>query len=54
LLASGVPESTVLKIGGWVSRATLDRYNVMDMTRLAEAMEQGSKYVTDRTAHSGE
>lgn len=48
MIDSGVPESTVLKIGGWRSRTMLDRYNVVDMKRLAEAMEKAGKYVTDR------
>jgi integrase len=48
LIDSGVPESTVLKIGGWRSRTMLDRYNVVDMKRLADAMEKAGKYVTDR------
>jgi integrase len=47
LLASGVPESTVLKIGGWKTRAMLDRYNVADVSRLTAALEKGGSFVTE-------
>jgi hypothetical protein len=50
LLASGVDEGLVLKIGGWKTRAMLDRYNVTDIRRLSAAMEKGGKFVTDRIA----
>jgi integrase len=50
LLASGVDEGLVLKIGGWKTRAMLDRYNVTDISRLSVAMEKGGKFVTDRIA----
>jgi len=53
LLASGVDEGLVLKIGGWKTRAMLDRYNVADITRLTAAMEKGGKFVTDRIAVAG-
>jgi integrase len=53
LLASGVDEGLVLKIGGWKTRSMLDRYNVADPTRLAAAMEKGGKFVTDRIAVAG-
>jgi integrase len=53
LLASGVDEGLVLKIGGWKSRTMLDRYNVADITRLSAAMEKGGKFVTDRIAADG-
>src|SRR6516162_11428406 len=41
LLASGVDEGLVLKIGGWKTRAMLDRYNVADVSRLTAALEKG-------------
>jgi integrase len=50
LLASGVDEGLVLKIGGWKTRSMLDRYNVADITRLSAAMKKGGKFVTDRIA----
>jgi integrase len=50
LLASGVDEGLVLKIGGWKTRSMLDRYNIADITRLSAAMEKGGKFVTDRIA----
>jgi len=46
LLASGVDEGLVLKIGGWKTRSMLDRYNVADVSRLAAALEKGGKFVT--------
>ena len=46
-------EGLVLKIGGWKTRAMLDRYNVTDITRLSAAMEKGGKFVTDRIAVAG-
>jgi Phage integrase family len=53
LLAAGVDEGLVLKIGGWKTRAMLDRYNVADITRLHAAMEKGGKFVTDLIAGVG-
>jgi site-specific recombinase XerD len=53
LLAAGVDEGLVLKVGGWKTRSMLDRYNVADMTRLTEAMEKGGKFLTDRLAVAG-
>jgi len=47
LLASGVDEGLVLKIGGWKTRAMLDRYNVADVSRLTAALEKGGKFVTN-------
>lgn len=43
-LAAGIDESTVLKIGGWKTRAMLDRYNVQHAEILKAAMEQAAKY----------
>jgi integrase len=45
-LAAGVDESTVLKIGGWKTRAMLDRYNVQHADILKAAMEKAAKYVS--------
>jgi integrase len=50
LLAAGVDEGLVLKIGGWRSRTMLDRYNVTDITRLSAAMEKGSQFVANKLA----
>jgi len=48
LLDSGVNEGLVLKIGGWKTRAMLDRYNVTSRERLSKAMRQAGRYVVDR------
>jgi integrase len=53
LLESGVDEGTVLKIGGWKTRAMLDRYNVTSVARLTTAMEKAGKYITDRMKVAG-
>ena len=53
LLESGVDEGLVLKIGGWKTRAMLDRYNVTSVARLKAAMEKGGKYITDRMKVAG-
>ena len=45
LLAAGVDEGLVLKIGGWKTRAMLDRYNVQHAGRLKAAMERGAQFV---------
>jgi integrase len=45
LLASGVDEGLVLKIGGWKTRSMLDRYNVTNVTRLTDAMTKGGQFV---------
>lgn len=52
LLAAGVDEGLVLKIGGWKTRKMLDRYNIADPTRLAVAMKKGGKLVVDRMAQA--
>jgi integrase len=44
-LAAGVDESTVLKLGGWKTRAMLDRYNVQDAGVLKNAMLKVAKHV---------
>ena len=48
LLDAGVPESTVLKIGGWKTRAMLDRYNVVDEKRIRAAMVKSGEQVAAR------
>lgn len=45
LLDAGVDEGTVLKIGGWKTRAMLDRYNVQDEKRIRAAMVRGGQHV---------
>jgi integrase len=45
LLAAGVDEGLVLKIGGWRTREMLDRYNVSDPGRIKTAMERGALFV---------
>jgi hypothetical protein len=45
LLRSGIDEGTVLKIGGWKTRAMLDRYNVMDEWRIAAGLKKGGDFV---------
>ncbi len=48
LLDAGVDEGTVLKIGGWKTRAMLDRYNVLNRERTAKALTKSGDYVTGR------
>jgi len=48
LLEAGIDESTVLKIGGWKTRAMLDRYNVLNTKRVRAAMERAGEHVTAR------
>ncbi len=48
LLDAGVDEGTVLKIGGWKTRAMLDRYNVQNEKRVRKAMKQGGEFVAAR------
>jgi integrase len=50
LLDAGVDESTVLKIGGWKTRAMLDRYNVQNEKRIRAAMQRGGEYVVGKMA----
>jgi integrase len=45
LLDAGVNEGLVLAIGGWKTRAMLDRYNRPNVNRIRAAMEQGGEYV---------
>ncbi len=48
LLDAGVNEGLVLQIGGWKTRAMLDRYNRPDINRIRAAMQQGSAYVKEK------
>ena len=50
LLDAGVDESTVLKIGGWKTRAMLDRYNVLDRDRVGNAFTKAGEFVAQRIA----
>ena len=50
LLDAGVDESTVLKIGGWKTRAMLDRYNVLDRDRVGHALKKAGEFVAKRIA----
>jgi hypothetical protein len=40
----------VLKIGGWKTRAMLDRYNVLNEKRIQTAQERAGKYVAAKIA----
>jgi len=48
LIDSGVPETTVLQIGGWKTNHMLKRYNVLDHERIAEAMRLAGEYTKAR------
>lgn len=48
MIDSGIPESTVLQIGGWRSASMLRRYNVLDRDRIAKAMRQVAEYTRAR------
>jgi integrase len=50
LLRAGVDESTVLKIGGWKTRAMLDRYNVATAEIIGDALSKAGQFVADRIA----
>lgn len=52
LVDAGVPEDTVMKIGGWKTKAMFSRYNVMDTRRIRHAMEQGGDYVARKVTES--
>ena len=50
LLGSGVEEALVLRIGGWQTRAMLDRYvgaGAKNRNKLIDAMRKGGAYVND-------
>ena len=48
LVDAGVSEDTVMKIGGWKTKAMFSRYNVMNSDRIRKAMEKGGEYVAGR------
>ena len=48
LLRAGVDESTVLKIGGWKTRAMLDRYNVPNAEIIGNALARAGEFVAKR------
>jgi integrase len=48
LMDAGVSESTVLKIGGWKTRAMLDRYNPLNEKRVRAAMVKSGEQVAAR------
>jgi len=48
LVDAGVAEDTVMKIGGWKTKAMFSRYDVMNTDRIRKAMEQGGNYVAKR------
>ena len=52
LVDAGVPEDTVMKIGGWKTKAMFSRYNVMNTDRIRKAMEQGGDYVARRVSEA--
>ena len=45
LIDAGVAEDTVMKIGGWKTKAMFSRYNVMNTNRIRAAMIAGGDYV---------
>ena len=45
LIRSGVPEHTVMEIGGWRTRSMLYRYDVVDVTDLRHAMDALDRYL---------
>ena len=42
---AGIPEDTIMKIGGWKTRSMFSRYNVHDVKRLREAMVKAGEFV---------
>lgn len=50
MLAAGVDEGTVLKIGGWATRKMLDRYNVQHGDIVKAAMRKRDTYVKQQMA----
>lgn len=48
LTDAGVPQDTVMKIGGWKTTSMFSRYNVMNTERLKKAMIQGGDYVASQ------
>ena len=52
IVDAGVPEDIVMKIGGWKTKATFSRYNVMNSERIRKAIESGGTYVAQRIAQA--
>lgn len=40
LRRAGVPESVIMRIGGWKTRSVFERYNVVDQRDVAEALDR--------------
>ena len=53
LLAAGVDEGTVLKIGSWKTRAMLDRYNVQHSAIVKATMQKRDVYVAEKLESVG-
>jgi len=48
----GVHEKTIMKIGGWKTRAVFDRYNIVDENDLADAAAKLDRKAQQRKRHS--
>jgi integrase len=48
LVDAGVPEDTVMKIGGWKTKAMFSRYNAMNTERIRAAMVKAAEYVEQK------
>jgi hypothetical protein len=48
----GVHEKTIMKIGGWKTRAVFDRYNIVDESDLADAAARLDRKARQRKRHS--
>ena len=53
LVDAGVAEDTVMKIGGWKTKAMFSRYNVMNTDRIRKAMVRGGNYVAAAISSNG-
>jgi hypothetical protein len=53
LVDAGMAEDTVMKIGGWKTKAMLSRYNVMNTVRIRAAIIQGGEFVAGRIRNAG-
>src|SRR4029077_2457510 len=61
LIRSGVPRRIAIKISGYLTESTFERYNIVDSTDLHEAMAKVEKYfdgnlmaVEENQQHSGQ